>query len=271
MELKGNGLNKGSHMYFYTPSQNAKRLLYYPIAVGNFYCNSDYNVQRNRYDSILAIFVLNGSITFEQDGIFTAEKNEIFLVDCYRPHRYYVSDNAHTLWLHFDGNNSREWFDEIGTKKLQSDSKIADCFLEIIDNIKSNKNEYKISSNLYSLLCKIAAAESYIPNERFEIITTAKKYVEYNYHLQITVDDIAKSVNLSGSYFSKLFKESTEISPYEYLLSVRLEKAKELLHKTNLSISQIAFQTGFNSDANFIYFFKKQTGLSPLKFRNISF
>lgn len=271
MELTGNGLNKGSHMYFCTPSQNAKKLLYYPIAVGNFYCNDKYLVERERYDSILVIYVSEGVITLEQNGIHTAGKKEVLLADCCKPHKYYASVNAHTLWVHFDGNNSREWYNELGINKIKSSAKTAEQILRIIEDVKADASEYDISSRLYSLLCKISKPESNMKNDRLEQITSAKDYIDEHYQEQITVDDIAKSVNLSSSYFSKIFRETTNTSPYDYLLSVRLERSKELLHKTDCSISQIAYKTGFNSDANFICFFKKQTGISPLKFRNIRF
>ena len=103
------------------------------------------------------------------------------------------------------------------------------------------------------------------------IIETAKKYINDNFNKDLKVENIAGTVNMSESYFSRLFKKATTFSPYDYLLNVRLEKAKELLLKTDLPISEIAYKTGFNSDANFIYFFKKETGISTLKFRNISF
>ena len=95
MELVGNGLNKGSHMYFYTPSQNAKRILYYPIAVGDFYCNGEYRVSRTNYDSILMVYVLEGSIGMVQENAeLKAEKNELLLIDCYKPHLYFTDSSA---------------------------------------------------------------------------------------------------------------------------------------------------------------------------------
>ena len=120
-------------------------------------------------------------------------------------------------------------------------------------------------------MCDILNPEASIENERLEKINEAKKFIEENYQEALSVEKIAATVNYSVPYFSKIFKEATKLSPYDYLLSVRLEKAKELLHKSDASISQIAFLTGFNSDANFIYFFKKHLGISPLKFRNIIF
>ena len=118
MEYMENGVNKGSQIYFYTPSQTAKALLYYPIATGDFYRNCDYMVERARYDSILAIYVLEGSITLEQDeSMYAAVKDELLLADCYKKHRYLSDTGAHTLLMHFDGNNSRLWFEEIKSKK----------------------------------------------------------------------------------------------------------------------------------------------------------
>ena len=271
MIFLGAGVAEHSHLYFYTPSQNAKKLLYYPITAGNFYCNSNYCVERESYNSILAIFVVDGNITVEQNGMHTACKNELLLVDCYKKHKYYTNDFAHTLWVHFDGNNSRIWFDELNTYKIKCPADTAEQMLKIIDNIKLNANEYEISQNLYSFLCNISSPQISLHSDKLSQISLAKKYIVANFENQISVDDIAKSVNMSSSYFSKIFKEATILSPYEYLLSIRLEKAKELLQKTDLSISQIAYKTGFNSDANFIYFFKKQTSVSPLKFRNIDF
>ncbi|HBN38990.1 MAG TPA: AraC family transcriptional regulator, partial [Ruminococcaceae bacterium] len=71
--------------------------------------------------------------------------------------------------------------------------------------------------------------------------------------------------------FSRQFKKQTGTSPYDYLLGIRLTKAKELLKNTSLPISEISYQTGFANDSSFIYFFKKHEEISPLKFRNILF
>lgn len=277
MELIGNGLNKGSHMYFYSASQTAKKLLYYPIAIGEFYCNSDYNVERTaNYDSILALYVLDGSITLIQNDIeLKAEKDELLLVDCYKPHKYFADTSAHTLWVHFDGNNSRQWFDEIKLKKgqkIKCNRQICDCISNIINYINSDQNEYDISNGLYSLLCSIGKGnELNCEIKKINCIEKSKNFILSNYNKSLSVAEIADNAHMSVSFFSKVFKETTGFSPYDYLLSVRLDKAKELLQKTDDSVQNIAFKTGFNSTSNFIYFFKNETGISPLRFRNIKF
>ena len=270
MQLSGNGLERHSHMYFYSPSGMAKKLLYYPLCAGEFYCNDEYIVQRNQYNSFLLLLVLDGEIHFNEH---TALEGELLLIDCYNPHTYYTKTKAHTLWLHFDGNNSRELFEEITAQKgqkMKCPANMAEHLRDMIKLIKESNCEYDISKEVYSLLCSLLN-----PNEsdyqNTYIIETAKKYISDNYNTALTVENIAAAVNMSSSYFSRIFKRATTFSPYDYLLNIRLEKAKALLLKTDLPIYEIAYKTGFNSDANFIYFFKKETSLSPLKFRNISF
>lgn len=126
-----------------------------------------------------------------------------------------------------------------------------------------------MSLKIYELFAGILNCNSV--NEKANMLSTSLEYISENYDKNITVKDIAKSVHLSQSQFSRNFKKQKGTSPYEYLLSVRLTKSKELLKNTSLPISEIAYRTGFASDSNFIYFFKKEEGISPLKFRNILF
>lgn len=276
MELLEKGLEKGSHMYFYTASQAAKNLLYYPVAAGEFYCNNEYCVERESYNSILAIYVLGGNLKMIQDNTeWSAQRDELLLVDCYRAHKYFACERAHTLWVHFDGNNSGEWFSWIkGQKgqKIKSTRKTAEYIEAVILLMKSGQNEYEISRELYSLLCAVGGSNEPVGESgRFIQIQQAKDFMNANYHRTLSVAEIAESVHMSASCFSKKFKESTGFSPYDYLLSIRLDRARELLQKTDSSIESIAFKTGFGSASNFIYFFGRQTGISPLKFRNIRF
>lgn len=276
MELIGNGLKKGSHMYFYTTSQTGKKLLYYPIAAGEFYCNSEYNVQRAHYNNILAIYILDGSIEMIQDDIkLSAQKDELLFIDCYKDHQYFTDSDAHTLWVHFDGNNSRQWFDEIKSQKgqkIKCSRQTAECIFNVIKYIAHNQNEYIISNELYSMLCNISLENTAKQKGQKNIqIEAAKKYIILNYNKNVSIYEIANAVHMSVPYFSKIFKEITGFSPYDYLLTIRLDKAKELLKQTGDSIESIAYKTGFNSASNFICFFKKETGISPLKFRNIKF
>ena len=267
MELLGDGLNKGSELFFYTPSGAAKRLYYYPLCAGEFFCNSEYEVNREQYNSFLLICVLDGEIKSES---LTVKGGEALLVDCYKQHRYYTDTNAHTLWLHFDGANSRELFEEIISLKGKK-VKCPDSVSRNIYSVMNAQSETQQSEAIFKTLMRLLNTESTTGEKTLSIIDSAKEFMVNNYQNELTVSEIAKTVNLSPSYFSKIFKESTTLSPYDYLLSVRLDKAKELLINSDIPISEIAYRCGFNSTSNFIYFFKKETALSPLKFRKIGF
>lgn len=268
------GVENNSDIYFYHPSQYARRLFYYPLAAGHFLCNSLYCVERDRYDSFLILAVLHGNLVFEQDGIkLTAGKNELFLIDCYKPHKYYAETNAETLWFHFNGAESRLLLEEIVAQngnKIIFSAELQYLIQRIVDY---QGDEYEISADIYRILCLLYSSkkQSSADENKIILIRKAEEYIDCNLHKDILVEDIAKSVHMSASYFSRVFKDATGFSPYEYLLGARLKKAKELLLKGDFPISYIACMTGFNSVSNFNYFFKKQTGISPLKFRKMQF
>ena len=267
MELLGNGLERGSSLLFYTPSATAKRLYYYPLCAGEFFCNHEYRVERERYDSFLVICVLDGEL--RQDDL-TAKAGEALLVDCYRPHRYRTDTAAHTLWLHFDGGNSRTLFDEIVSVKGRK-AKYPDTAVQDIRGLMGCKSETRQSETIFRILMGLLEAGGTTGEKMQSLVGRAKEYIREHYQEELTVAGIAGEVNLSPSYFSRTFRESTLMPPYDYLLSVRLEKAKELLLESGASVSETAYRCGFNSTSNFIYFFKKETGISPLQFRKIKY
>ena len=99
-------------------------------------------------------------------------------------------------------------------------------------------------------------------------VAEAKQYISAHLHEPLQLSDIARRLYLSTAYFSRLFKESTGESPYKYLCMYRIEKAKDLLISTPLSVNEIAIRVGFDDVSSFIYSFKKHMYVSPLQFRN---
>jgi transcriptional regulator GlxA family with amidase domain len=81
------------------------------------------------------------------------------------------------------------------------------------------------------------------------------------------LDQIAQSLDISYSLFRREFKNRCGISPGQYRLELRLVKAKEMLHTTNMSIADISSRLHFECIGQFSTFFKKKTGLSPLEYR----
>ena len=93
------------------------------------------------------------------------------------------------------------------------------------------------------------------------------KKLSANARNKINVDDIAKELNISHSYLSRKFKKEVGMSPYDFLMSKRIEIAQKLLAETNLDIVRIADESGFSSQSNLTRYFTKYVSLPPLKYR----
>lgn len=95
----------------------------------------------------------------------------------------------------------------------------------------------------------------------------ACRYVLAHFQENINRDRMAEMVNLSPGYFSNLFRAEVGMSFSDYLIQVRIENAKSLLRRFELSVEAISKRCGFNSLAHFSRTFKDRCGLSPLKYR----
>lgn len=97
-----------------------------------------------------------------------------------------------------------------------------------------------------------------------------KKVIEYitaNYDKDISLSDVSKNSNLSSGYLSKIFKDYIGKNFTQYLSELRIEKAKELLKETKLTVKEIGFRVGFNNIQTFMRTFKKYEGITPGQFR----
>ena len=100
------------------------------------------------------------------------------------------------------------------------------------------------------------------------LVKQIETYLATHYYEKITLDQIAQNMYLSPVYISKIFKEETGESPINYLINIRLEKAKELLTPDNIdSIKSIANQVGYEDVYHFSKLFKKYYGISPLYYK----
>lgn len=94
-------------------------------------------------------------------------------------------------------------------------------------------------------------------------------FMQENLSKEFSYSDIAKVSNYSPYYFIRIFKSETGKSPYEYLLELRMQKAKDLLEDYNHTITEICFMCGFNNPSHFTSFFKKRSGVTPTAYRKM--
>jgi two-component system response regulator YesN len=130
------------------------------------------------------------------------------------------------------------------------------------------KIKLKLDSNLTSIL-NLANSKSQNLTPQ-ELVKTVELYLRTNYKNELTIEDIAKSLNFSPDYLSRIYKKSTGKSPLKYLIHLRINEAKRLLTTSlNLDIKTIGELVGYNDQYYFSRTFKQHTNHYPSEYRSL--
>ncbi|MBU9745073.1 response regulator [Lachnospiraceae bacterium ASD3451] len=105
--------------------------------------------------------------------------------------------------------------------------------------------------------------------ENIRPIRQAKQYIQQNYMKSITLDDVSSVAGFNATYFSSLFKKETGSNFVEYLSEIRMNRAKDLLKETNMSIAAVCEAVGYNDLKHFTKSFKKAAGIKPGEYRKL--
>lgn len=125
--------------------------------------------------------------------------------------------------------------------------------------------------SLYSVYSHIRRESSakYLPSAKRESIENAAAHIRENHRSpSATIADAAKKANLSIAHFRRLFTQIYSVCPQEYMLDLRLNTAKNLLSASDLSVSEIAYESGFSSPYYFSRIFRIKTGMTPTEYKN---
>lgn len=272
------GVLPQSDIFFSTPSTLAAEVLYYPLSCGHFYCKEGYQVCRERDESILIAGVLGGSLTLRTDSQEqTANAGDIAVIDCYRPHQYGAHGTLEFIWVHVNGINTpqmaRKMIRSRGNVLSSAGGHPATSQLgKLVEHFESGgpPNEFALSSEIHRLLCTLLepAPSKNTPGLPYaSALTDLCVYIDEHLDQPLSVGILAAQIPLSPSHFSKIFRRYMGFSPYDYIRSRRITRAKELLLRSEMSVCDIAAATGFSSESNFFKAFRASSGSSPLHFR----
>jgi len=103
--------------------------------------------------------------------------------------------------------------------------------------------------------------------EIYRRLYRARDYIDSCSDRKLLLKDMAAIAGLSPHHFLRLFKQAFQATPRQYLIHRRLARAQELLRNTDLEVSQICFEVGFESASSFSTLFRRRLGASPLQFR----
>ena len=181
------------------------------------------------------------------------------------------------------------FLEHLGTEKLRPDlmrkleDYISTNLLSFFNQLKTAfdkeiERPYNLYGNslTYAECCrKLVSCAAFIDEMQRKVqdcyerqeINDAVRYIRHNYNRNITLEEIAKSVNLSKVYFSQLFKNETGMNFTDFLIQFRIEEAAKLLKSTDMKVYEIAEQVGIPDQHYFNRLFKNITGVTPKKFR----
>jgi signal transduction histidine kinase/AraC-like DNA-binding protein len=100
-----------------------------------------------------------------------------------------------------------------------------------------------------------------------QLVSKIRLYIEKHYAVQFTREQLAAELGVTAAYISRVFRQQTGISLWDFVNAYRIARARELLEHSELTITEIAFTVGFNDPAYFSRVFRKETGISPLAYR----
>jgi AraC-like DNA-binding protein len=135
-----------------------------------------------------------------------------------------------------------------------------------------SQEQYEAMVRLLEIFAKhlsVIANQVLVQQENGEppLISRAKNYIGEHQAESISLDQIAKTLNVSTFYFCKLFKKATGLTFTDYFARTRIERAKNLLLNPNVRISEVAYDCGFLSLTHFNRIFKRVVGKSPTHYR----
>ena len=99
------------------------------------------------------------------------------------------------------------------------------------------------------------------------VIGKSKEYINQKFSKDISLEEVAKHVDISSYYFSKLFKEEEGMNFIDYVTNLRIEKAKRLLKEGNVSIKEVCVESGYTDPNYFSRIFKKVVGITPTEYK----
>lgn len=273
------GVLTGSEFFFHTPTEDIEKHFYYILVSGRFDCDNRYKIKRNVHLGPLILLVNAGELYVEYEGKEeVVRKNELLLLNCDRPHAYYVKNDCKFHFLHIGGKDCREITDSLVAAnksivfRLPDYRKIRDILEPLVSRMYhvGHVPEREMSIAVYQILCTIQTTGSqdmgYSPPNK-DMIEDVVNFIRANPNQVFSIDQLAERANMSSYYFAHQFKAVTGQSPISYMFTFKINLSKSMLLYTDDSISRISEHLGFSSSSSFINAFKSRVGVSPLAFR----
>ncbi|RII36268.1 AraC family transcriptional regulator [Clostridium chromiireducens] len=266
------------------PTENRDGLDLVVYQYGMEKCKSAHSFGPAVRDHYLIHFIISGSGVFYVNGkSYSIKENQGFLI-CPDVITYYEADDEKPwtyAWVGFKGIKAESY---LKLADLSQENPIFICengeFAKkcFEDMIKATELKYAREIRLQGLLEVflselIEEAGKHIDissNYKELYIKKSLQFVETNYSRKFSIAEMADNIGLNKNYFSSIFKENIGVTPQQYVINFRINKACELMNNYSLTISDISRSVGYDDTLGFSKIFKKEKGVSPINYRKKS-
>ncbi|MCL6443836.1 MAG: AraC family transcriptional regulator [Alicyclobacillus sp.] len=269
----------------HAPSSLARQMWFHAFSVGRFACGPNYHVRRSNFHGAQSIYVVRGAgWVAGKEQPFRAQSGDVIFMDLNEPHEYWADpvEPWEILWVHFDGPQManyyallepsvtpvhhpshpdryhrlfRRLFQLFGEKAANTDAETASILTRILTQL--------VGDRMMSGLAPSPEPDALYP----ESVRRAIACMQANLNEPLTLPAIAQHTSLSPYHLAHMFKRATGQPVMQFLLQLRLERAKELIAHTQLPIREICEQVGFSDQSYFGKLFKRSEGVTPSAYR----
>ncbi|MBR4099652.1 MAG: AraC family transcriptional regulator [Clostridia bacterium] len=217
-------------------------------------------------------FVLSGSGTLEiEDKKYAVTEGQMFYIPPDTKMRYYPDKENpwEYVWFTFKGERINEYSSLVG---MTTEKPVCDCvnfqkinfaLKRMLQSLMNGESGYfGVLSAFYEIM-EISTALSPLND-----IQRVKKIIDENFASPaFSIEQLCRDVSISHAHLLRLFKKAYGVTLVKYIIKKRLELACELLQTTALSVSSVAYSCGFSDEIHFMKTFKKEMGVSALKYK----
>lgn len=272
---------RGPHGVFFTPSNTARQNYLYLQFAGEQTLRPGEATEGRPIASYFLLFTREGQgeLTY-MDKRITISEGEGFLISCLNPFSYRAAQTG--FWrfslFNMNGLNLPAYYHQLASAhrvffRAEAQSRVADLISDLARSAAMKpgpQSELVTSTTIVCILTELIVSsgehkveEGAIPGYIGEVM----EHLGANYRGRISLDSLAHQFSVSKYHLSREFKKYTGYSPNEYLISVRISHAKELLKHTGTTVGEIARMIGCSDVNHFIQLFKSREGMTPAAFR----
>ena len=263
-----------------TPGAAVLAQPFYCTEAGHFYGRSRFATARTDKESYILFYTMAGAGLIEQD----AQQVELpagsaLLLNCRTPQSYCTAPGQESwqhYWVHLDGAGVANMAETLLPQNRLTPVRVSGWEMQpLFESIFAEWDRGTVAAQIETgltlhrmlalLAARLLAGDASRSNRA--LIEQATGYIRAHYAEPLSLDALLAQTPVSKSWFLRLFRQYTGTTPYNFLLSTRITRAKELLVLTDFAVSEIAHQVGFGDESNFSTRFTAMVGQSPQQYR----